>query len=84
MVIWESVHSTAIAAIGYELGPSEVKLNIHVHFKQPPGPDGANTYVYDCGDNNRYYDGLKHAASKGRFYIHVIKARFDYQRKYAS
>ena len=84
MVTWEPVHSSAIAAIGKEPYGSNECLRIHIRFREPPGPDGANTYVYDCGDNRRYYDGLKNAASKGRYYVHVIKQRFDYQRKYAS
>lgn len=79
MVDWTPIAgSRAIKAVGRELiGPpvSGAPIRIHVKFKR------GKTYVYDVG-SAAYFDRFVSAASKGRFYVFVIKQRFDYVSKY--
>lgn len=80
MVSWIAVqNSRAVSALGLELyegAHSSIEFaRIHVKFKR------GRTYVYDVG-NRAYFDRFVGAPSKGRYYVFVIKARFDYVRKY--
>ena len=80
MVDWTAIGgSTAISAIGIEHVDAEIvpppPARIHVRFKR------GRTYVYEVGPR-AYYDKFVEAASKGRFYVFVIKERFDYIAKY--
>lgn len=38
------------------------------------------TYVYKVPDG--IFEAMKNAPSKGRYYVFVVKARWDYIRKY--
>lgn len=81
MVEWTRIAgSKAIRAVGREDtgGINDIPLQlarIHVRFKR------GKTYVYNIR-NEKYFDRFISAASKGRYYCFVIKARFDYVRKY--
>ena len=91
MVEWTRIAgSRAIRALGLEIGSvgggtgtdgsgggsaGAGKVRIHVQFRR------GKTYVYDVG-NRAYFERFLEAASKGRFYVFVIKQRFDYVRKY--
>lgn len=78
MVAWTKVAgSSAVGALGLEFVVLEEipSARIHVRFRR------GRTYVYAVG-NSAYYDSFLSAPSKGRFYVHVIKARFDYVAKY--
>ena len=55
--------------------PVGVGGDLHVTFKR------GKTYVYALPDS-AYWDSFKAASSKGRYYVRVIKRRFDYFRKY--
>ena len=85
-VDWSYVSgSTAIRAIGIERydGPPPVDppppgtypVRVHIRF------DHGTTYVYTL-PNSGYYDKFISSPSKGRYYDFIIKARFDYVRKY--
>ncbi len=90
MIQWTRIAgSRAIRALGLEAGveggaggdgpgPGGIgdgKVRIHVQFRR------GKTYVYDVGKRS-YFERFLDAASKGRFYVFVIKQRFDYVRKY--
>lgn len=80
MVSWTPVAgSRAVSALGielYESAHSSTELaRVHVKFKR------GRTYVYNVG-NRAYFDEFVNANSKGRYYVFVIKRRFDYVRKY--
>lgn len=80
MIVWTGINgSSAISAIGLERVDAELAqppARIHVRFKV-----SRRTYVYEVGDR-AYFDKFVDAASKGRFYVFVIKERFDYVEKY--
>ena len=81
MVAWTGINgSSAISAIGIEQVNDEFTqqppTRIHVRFKV-----SRKTYVYEVGERE-YFDKFVDAASKGRFYVFVIKERFDYVEKY--
>ena len=80
MVVWTGINgSSAISAIGLEHVDAELvqpPTRIHVRFKV-----SRRTYVYEVG-NLSYFAKFVEAASKGRFYVFVIKERFDYVEKY--
>ncbi|HLX60171.1 MAG TPA: hypothetical protein VKX17_02700 [Planctomycetota bacterium] len=82
MIEWTPIQgSRAIRAVGLERGEEGgggVPVRIHVKFRRNKGK---STYVYEVG-NIAYFDRFVSAASKGRFYVFVIKARFDYVAKY--
>src|SRR5205823_2655274 len=68
--------------------PVGVGGDLHVTFKRGPSPRrsgygraGGKTYVYALPDST-YWTNFKAAASKGRYYVRVIKRRLDYFRKY--
>ncbi len=81
MVSWTRIAgSRAVRAVGLEVpedgfGGDGAAVRIHVQFRR------GKTYVYDVG-NRAYFDRFVSAASKGRFYVYVIKQRFDYVAKY--
>jgi hypothetical protein len=79
VVTWVSIQgSRAIRAVGLE--PPQVsgqKPRLHVRFLR----GRKRTYVYAIPDESYFYELLV-AASKGRCYVYVIKAKFDYIRKY--
>jgi hypothetical protein len=62
------------------------------HSGPPPDPHGTGGDIHVTMKNGRtyayaipsvsYWTNFKNAASKGKYYVHVIKARFDYFRKY--
>lgn len=81
--------STALYAFGKEVvtsgGPlPEGTITLHINFRSG-GADGragysGRTYVYIVPDG--IYEAMKNAPSKGRYYVFVVKARWDYVRKY--
>src|SRR5690348_5254750 len=75
MISWTAIRgSRAVRAVGLEtigIG-SGTRVRIHVRFRR-----SGKTYVYDVG-NIDYFERFVSAASKGRFYVYVIKQRFDY------
>ena len=91
MVHWTRIAgSRAVRAVGLESGGGgggggidgggddegdDGPVRIHVQFRR------GKTYVYSVG-NRAYFDRFVSAASKGRFYVFVIKQRFDYVMKY--
>ena len=83
MIAWTRIpRSRAIRAVGVESsgggldgGGGSGRTRIHVQFKR------GKTYVYDVGSRS-YFDRFIGAPSKGRFYVFVIKQRFDYVMKY--
>ena len=89
MVHWTRIAgSRAVRAVGLEGGGGGGGIDgggdddggtgpvrIHVQFRR------GKTYVYAVG-NRAYFDRFLSAASKGRFYVFVIKQRFDYVAKY--
>lgn len=72
--------SRAIYAIGKDVvtGSAEAvpegTIFMHIAFRV-----GA-TYVYKVPDG--IFEAMKNAPSKGRYYVFVVKARWDYIRKY--
>lgn len=77
MIEWVRIEgSRAIRAVGVDRGGSDAPPRLYVQFKR-----SRKTYVYNVG-NSAYFDRFVSAASKGRFYVRVIKARFDYVTKY--
>jgi hypothetical protein len=77
MIEWVRINgSRAIRAVGIDRGGSVTPIRLFVQFKR-----SGRTYVYKPG-NTGYFDRFVAAASKGRFYVRVIKARFDYVAKY--
>jgi hypothetical protein len=89
MIHWTRIAgSRAIRALGLETGVGGVGgldgaggggdggiARIHVQFRR------GKTYVYDVGSRD-YFDRFIDAPSKGRYYVFVIKQRFDYVNKY--
>jgi hypothetical protein len=85
MIDWTNIAgSKAVSALGletihvddgeFEDGGTDV-YRIHVRFRR------GRTYVYDVV-TRAWFDRFISAASKGRFYVYVIKQRFDYVSKY--
>ena len=77
MIEWVRINgSKAIRAVGVDRGGSDVPPKLYVQFKR-----SGKTYVYLVG-NSAYFERFVAASSKGRFYVRVIKKRFDYVAKY--
>jgi hypothetical protein len=64
-----------VAAYGPPPFPRGAGGDLHVTFKR------GKTYVYAL-PSSTYWLNFKNAASKGRYYVRVIKKRLDYFRKY--
>lgn len=85
MIHWTRIAgSRAIRALGLEMGAGGGidggggdggHARLHVQFRR------GTTYVYDVG-SRAYFDRFIDAPSKGRYYVFVIKQRFDYVKKY--
>ena len=86
MIHWTRIAgSRAIRALGLESsgddggldteGGDDGPARIHVQFRR------GKTYVYSVG-SRAYFDRFLNAPSKGRYYVFVIKQRFDYVMKY--
>jgi hypothetical protein len=75
-------NSSAIRRLRFDTGTSGPPPNPHgiggdIHVTMKNG----TTYAYAVPSAS-YRTNFKNAASKGRYYVSVIKARFDYFRKY--
>jgi hypothetical protein len=82
VIEWTRINgSRAIRAVGIDPGGTggggaDTPPKLYVQFKR-----SGKIYVYETGSSD-YFDRFVSAASKGRFYVRVIKARFDYVAKY--
>ena len=75
-------NSSAIRRLRMDTGtsgppPNPVGIGGDLHVSMKHG----RTYVYAL-TSATYWTNFKNAPSKGKYYVRVIKARFDYYRKY--
>lgn len=81
---WHNVsNSRAFRRIGLEGGEAssgltelpEGEYRIHVQFRR------GKTYVYRVSSRS-YFDQMLAANSRGRYYVYVLKARYDFIQRY--